>query len=98
SIELDSAGTRREEAADRVEDGGLASSVRADDGTQFALRNAERYVAHGDQASEAFGGVFDFQDCHYCALTPHPCGERTPAGHAERTARPTRTTALRRTS
>src|SRR5208283_1838398 len=55
---------RREEAADHVEEGGLAGAVRANDGAQLAGLDRHRDVVDGDQAAEALGEVADLEEAH----------------------------------
>src|SRR5208337_3953843 len=64
AVEQDRAGGGRDEAADQIEESGLAGAVRADYGTQLALLDCHRYVAHGDETAETPGQIPDLEHAH----------------------------------
>ena len=68
AVEHDLARGGREEAGDQVEERRLARTIGADDGAQFARRDAERYLAHRDQAAECLGDAADLQHGTHAAL------------------------------
>ena len=74
----DAARGRREEAADQIEEGGLAGAVGADHGAQLARLDRERDVVDGDQAAEGARDVLDLEQAHACTL------RREDAEHAAR--------------
>ena len=49
--EQDVAGARRDESHDRVQGGGLAGAVRADETDDLARRDLQRHAAYGGDAS-----------------------------------------------
>ena len=68
ALENDLAGGLREEAADQIEERGLAGAVRTDDGAQLALLDRHRHAVDGDQAAEMLRYIFDAQQAHDVAL------------------------------
>jgi hypothetical protein len=64
AIECNGSRGRRKEAADQVEEGGLAGAVGSDDRAQFPLGDVERHIAHRDQIAESLGDTPDFKNVH----------------------------------
>src|SRR5581483_5625436 len=64
AVENDLPGGLGQEAADQVEEGGLAGAVRADHCAQFAGLNGHRYVVDGHEAAETLRDILDTQQTH----------------------------------
>src|ERR1019366_3958783 len=70
----DAAGAGREEAADEVEESGLAGAVGADHRVQIAGLDLEGYAIDGDQAAEGAHDIVDLEQAHACLV-----GRRMPS-------------------
>src|SRR5579859_87232 len=79
ALEADGAFVGMKEAADQVEDSGLARAVGTDDKQDFAGIHGERNALDRAQAAEALGHVIEFQDGSHCAAPPSAgCGFDEP--------------------
>src|ERR1700722_3583876 len=61
SVELDIAALRHDLAGQESDQRGLAGTVGADDGVEFAAGNIERDPVGGHHAAEALGQAFDLE-------------------------------------
>ena len=59
--ETDRAAIGRHEAGDRVEEGRLARTVRANDGDDAVRRDAQRHRAQRNQAAKPHGQILDLE-------------------------------------
>src|SRR5262249_48783933 len=74
SVEADAPARRRVDAADAVEDAGLAGAVRADDGEELMRFDIEAHAGEGRHAAEAQAQVIEGEERHQAA--PLPGGRR----------------------
>src|SRR5262249_15691455 len=81
---------RHNDAANHVEQGGLARAIRPDDGEDRSLRYTDADIVNRKQAAEAFAHSFDFQKNAHgrCCVRPSLAASRghTPSGSASTTA------------
>src|SRR5438270_12775050 len=63
-VEQDAARCRWIDQSDQVEDRGLASTVRSDDGVDLALPHRKADTINRDHAAEAHAEIFDRKEAH----------------------------------
>ncbi len=59
AVEADAPGAGLERAGEKIDEGGLAGAVRADDAVHLVGVEGERHAVHGDETAEAAGQVLD---------------------------------------
>src|SRR6185312_10719574 len=67
-LEYDATRGRRKEAADEVEECGLARAVGADHRAQLARLDVERHAVHGHELAEMLRYVLDLKQAHFATL------------------------------
>src|SRR6185295_14410666 len=72
ALEDDAPGVRAKQARDRIEEGALAGAVRADDGAEIALGDAQVDAAERLQSPEALCQSLDPKDIHASFLRVKP--------------------------
>jgi hypothetical protein len=88
AVEADVAAGRAVDAADRVEQRGLARAVRADQRDELVVAHAERQPVHGRDLAEADADLVDFE--HVVTPTSAACaGTGAPRGTTAGSRRPT---------
>src|SRR5271166_925186 len=84
AFEQDRARSRRKEAADEIEERGLAGAVWPDDRAQFARFDGHRHVVDRDEVAKALRGALDLKEAHaLAALRSMP---KTPRGKKRTTS------------
>jgi hypothetical protein len=77
-------------ASDHVEESGLASPVRADNGEQVASRYSEADAIYGEEAAKAFADAFKRKQRGHCRHPDTPIRGasqgHTPSGRATTTS------------